>query len=225
VGDNMIDRHLREVRSAGELCVAAHPHAPYPTGEFMYSYEGFDAVEVWNGPWSSDVPWQADNEAALADWQRSLAADVRQGRWRPAIGNSDTHLENQIGVPQTVVLADDRSVDALLAGIRAGRSWIAANSDVELTVTAVAGDQSAGIGESLQSGDNQVVVRVDLRGAPSGNVSIHTNEGKRHSQPLPPAGLGSVEWRTSAAESAFVRVEVRDAEGHMVALGNPIVLT
>lgn len=33
----------------------------------MYPYQGFDVVEVWNGQWSSDVPWQADNEAALAE--------------------------------------------------------------------------------------------------------------------------------------------------------------
>ena len=68
VRDNMVDRHLDEVHRAGGLCVAAHPHAPYPSGTFMYPYQGFDVVEVWNGQWSSDVPWQADNEAALAEW-------------------------------------------------------------------------------------------------------------------------------------------------------------
>ena len=27
----------------------------------------FNAVEVWNGPWSSDRSWNADNNAAVAD--------------------------------------------------------------------------------------------------------------------------------------------------------------
>ena len=33
-----------------------------------------------------------------------------------------------------------------------------------------------------------------------------------------------VEWRTSADESAFVRIEVRHPGGHMAALTNPVIL-
>ena len=73
VRDNVIDRHLDQVHQAGGLCVAAHPHAPYASGDFMYPYHGFDVIEVWNGLWTSDRPWNADNEAALAEWGRSLA--------------------------------------------------------------------------------------------------------------------------------------------------------
>src|SRR5215207_779899 len=102
--DDVVDKYLDQVHEAGGLCVAAHPHAPYPSGVFMYPFHGFDAVEVWNGLWSSDRPWNADNQAALAEWGRSLAADIHGGRWRPALGNSDTHLEGQIGIPHTVVL-------------------------------------------------------------------------------------------------------------------------
>jgi len=80
-------------------------------------------VEVWNGTWRSDVPWQADNEAAPAEWGHGLAADLRGGRWRPAIGNSDAHLEGQIGTPQTVVLAASLEPPALLAGLRGGTRW------------------------------------------------------------------------------------------------------
>ncbi len=58
----------------------------------MYPFQGFDVVEVWNGLWTLDRPWNADNEAAVAEWGRSLAADIHSGRWRPAIGNSDAHL-------------------------------------------------------------------------------------------------------------------------------------
>lgn len=133
VRDEVIDRHLDEVRRGGGLCVVAHPHAPYDSGTFLYPHEGFDAVEVWNGAWSSDLPWQADNEAALAEWGRCLEADVRRGAWRPAMGNSDAHLSGQIGVPHTVVRAGELSTAAVLAGIRAGRSWIAGSVDVELS--------------------------------------------------------------------------------------------
>jgi predicted metal-dependent phosphoesterase TrpH len=225
IRDDRIDRHLDEVYQAGGLCVAAHPHAPYPTGAFTYPFEGFDAVEVWNGLWRSDLPWNADNEAALAEWGRSLAADIHRGQWRPAIGNSDTHVAGQIGIPHTVVLAEELSTDAVLAGIRAGRSWIAESASIELSLAATAQDHSAGIGERLRTGGEQVLVRTDVREVPSGAVIVHTDRGKVHRHTLPRDGSGSVEWRTSAVESAFVRVEVRHPDGRMAALTNPVILT
>ncbi|MGW1405551.1 CehA/McbA family metallohydrolase [Streptomyces sp. NPDC002403] len=223
--DERVGRCLDEVHRAGGLCVAAHPHAPYPSGTFMYPYQGFDAVEVWNGLWSSDAPWNADNEAALAEWGRGLAAGVHRGRWRPAMGNSDTHLEDQIGIPHTVVLAEELSVAAILDGIRAGRSWIAESAAVELSFTVSAGGRSARIGERLGAGDAPVEVRAEVRGVPSGTVGFHTEQGRAHHASLPASGSGTVEWCTDAAQSAFVRVEVRRPDGRMAALGNPVVLT
>ncbi|MFJ8441365.1 CehA/McbA family metallohydrolase [Kitasatospora griseola] len=87
VGEQAFRRALREVRAAGGLSVAAHPHAPYPGGDLMFPLEAFDAVEVWNGAWASDRPWNADNAAAHAEWGRRLAAGVRSGQWQPALGN------------------------------------------------------------------------------------------------------------------------------------------
>jgi hypothetical protein len=120
VADGVLARHLDDVHRAGGLCVVAHPHAPYLSGTFMYPYQGFDVIEVWNGQWSSGRPWNADNASALAEWSRNLAADIHAGSWRPAMGNSDTHFENQIGIPQTVVLADELTTAAILAGLKAG---------------------------------------------------------------------------------------------------------
>lgn len=216
---------LDEVHHAGGICVAAHPHAPFPSGMFMYPYEGFDAVEVWNGLWSSDLPWNADNEAALAEWGRSLAAAVQGWRWRPAMGNSDTHLEGQIGIPQTVVLAEQLSTAGILTGIRAGRSWIAESAAVELSVSATAGDRSAGIGERLATRGEPTSILVQVGAVPSGRVSFHTDQGTVHRATLPSSGSGAVEWRTSAQESQFVRIEVRHPAGHMAALSNPVLLT
>jgi hypothetical protein len=224
VRDDVIDRHLDQVHQAGGLCVAAHPHAPYPSGMFMYPYQKFDVVEVWNGLWTSDRLWNADNEAALAEWARSLAADIHGGQWWPAMGNSDTHLKDQIGIPHTIVLAEELSTDAVLAGIRAGRSWIAESAAIDLSLTTSAGKHSAGIGERLETCDEPAMVRVDVRGVPSGTVSFHTDRGNVHRESLPGHGSGGVEWRTSAEESAFVRIEVRHPEGHMAALSNPIIL-
>ncbi|MFI7276348.1 CehA/McbA family metallohydrolase [Streptomyces sp. NPDC049879] len=216
VGDGRVERQVDEVRRVGGLCVAAHPHAPYPTGTFRYPYDGFDAVEVWNGAWSSDVPWQADNEAALAEWARALAADIPGGgRWRPATGGSDAHLPGQLAHPHTVVHAEDLTTAAVLSGLRAGRSWIAASAAVELTVSAEASGRVAGIGERLAA-DGEALVRVTVAGVPGGTVTLHTEQGPAHR-----TTAKTVEWHTDAA---FVRAEVRFPNGKMAALTNPVVL-
>ncbi|MDI6102559.1 CehA/McbA family metallohydrolase [Actinoplanes sp. NEAU-A12] len=225
VRDDLIDRAVDGVHETGGLCVAAHPHAPYPSGVLMYPFRRFDAVEVWNGLWRSDLPWNADNEAALAEWGRGLAAGIHRGRWRPAVGNSDAHQAGQLGTPQTVVLADGLGTDALLAGIRAGRCWIAESAEVQVSFTVRAGDRRAGVGERLTAGEAPCVARVEVTGVPEGVVGFHTDRGRVHREPLPGDGTGIVRWRTSREESAFVRVEVRHPSGRMAALTNPVILS
>ncbi|HWG27607.1 CehA/McbA family metallohydrolase [Actinospica sp.] len=224
VRDAVVERHLAAVHRVGGLCVAAHPYAPYPSGAFVYPYRGFDVVEVWNGPWTSDLPWQANNEVALAEWGRSLAADVHRGRWRPAIGNSDTHLDGQIGIPHTVVAAEKPTPAAILAGIRAGRCWVAESAAVHLEFNLVVGGRRAGIGEELNTGGAPVVAQVQVHGVPAGTVSFHTEKGVAHRTVLPATGSDNLEWHTSAAEAGFVRIEVRHPDGRMAALSNPITL-
>ncbi|MGW2248928.1 hypothetical protein ACWCXH_01820 [Kitasatospora sp. NPDC001660] len=76
-------------------------------------------------------------------------------------------------------------------------------------------------------GDEPGVVRVEVRGVPSGTVALHAGNGRVHGTSLPGDGAGAAEWPMSpaeAAESALVRVEVRYADGLMAALTNPIVL-
>ncbi|MFF1839923.1 CehA/McbA family metallohydrolase [Streptomyces sp. NPDC058231] len=223
--DGLVDRHLAQVHGVGGLCVAAHPHAPYPSGDFSYPYQGFDVVEVWNGLWTSDRPWNADNEAALAEWGSALAVDAPMGRWRPAMGNSDTHLEGQIGIPHTVVLAEELSTRAVLDGIRAGRSWIAESAAVEVSLTATAGGHLAGVGGHLETFGARAAVRARICGAPSATVSFHTDLGTVHRTSLPGHGAGTAEWLTTARDSAFVRIEVRHPDRNMAALTNPIILT
>ncbi|GAB3995431.1 hypothetical protein GCM10029992_12650 [Glycomyces albus] len=152
VRDDRIRSELRRVREAGGLCVAAHPYAPYPSGQLMYPFDEFDAVEVWNGLWSSDLEWNADNEAALAEWGRGLASGIGGGGWLPAVGNSDAHLTGQVGVPHTVVFAGELSAEAILAGVRAGRSWIAGSDEVDLSLEVTTEGGSAGIGEAADLG-------------------------------------------------------------------------
>lgn len=222
--DTPVERGVAEVRAVGGVCVAAHPYAPYPSGRFTYPVEDFDVVEVWNGLWASDLPWNADNGAALAQWGRGLAAGVRAGAWRPAMGNSDTHLAGQIGIPQTVVFAEELSAAAVLDGIRAGRSWVAGSAGVDMTFTATSGGRVAGVGERLATRGAPVETRVEVHGVPEATVTFHTDRGAVQVLTLPGAGECVVRWPTTARESTFVRVEVRRPDGYVAALTNPVIL-
>jgi hypothetical protein len=185
---------------------------------------------VWNGPWTPD------DEVALADWDGMLVASVRsEGRdWIPAMGNSDAHRDpDVVGLPQTVVLADDLSREAIQAGIRSGRSYVAESQHVSLAFTASGGrGEHAGIGERLEVGrDTPVTVRVDVTGAPRCTVRLVTDQGVLFtSAPLPVSGAGSVEWRTTPSYAAYVRAELRHETaigplpGALAAFSNPIFL-
>ncbi|MFI5530781.1 CehA/McbA family metallohydrolase [Kitasatospora sp. NPDC051853] len=204
--DGVHQRFAREVRRGGGLVVPAHPYCPYVACAWKFGYEEADAVEVWNGPWTYD------DESALDTWDAQLVRAARHGgRWLPAIGNSDAHSAPQpIGAPHTVVLAEDLTRDHVLAGLRAGRSWIAGSAAVQLDLTAVGAGRTAGIGERLAvAPDAPVDVRLAVSGVPNGTLRLITDEGQLRQEPLPASGTGVLTWRTTTSLAAYVRAEVR----------------
>ncbi|MGA4841308.1 CehA/McbA family metallohydrolase [Streptomyces sp. G45] len=227
--DNRFGHYARAIRRAGGLVVPAHPHATCVGCNWKFGFGEADAVEVWNGAYSPE------DEIALSEWDNALVAAVRGGhRWTPAMGNSDAHRDpDPVGRPQTVVLADDLTREAILEGIRAGRSYLAESRDVELTFTASGGKgQHAGIGGRLRvDRDEPVTVRLDVKGAAGCQIRFVTDQGVLFTSPVvPESGTGSAEWRTTASYAAYVRAEVRKPQtapplpGAMRALTNPIFL-
>ncbi|MET9907126.1 CehA/McbA family metallohydrolase [Streptomyces sp. NPDC006476] len=227
--DNRFGRFAREIHRAGGLVVPAHPHATCIGCGWKFGFGEADAVEVWNGPYTPD------DEVTLAEWDNMLVASVREGRaWIPAMGNSDAHRDpDAVGLPQTVVLADDLTREAIQAGIRAGRSYVAESAKVTLTFTASgARGEHAGIGERLKvPADTPVTVRVEATGAPRCTIRLVTDQGVLYtSDPLPVGGSGVAEWRTTPAYAAYVRAELRHetaagpVPGALAAFTNPIFL-
>jgi hypothetical protein len=227
--DNRFGRFARQIRRAGGLVVPAHPHATCIGCNWKFGFGEADAVEVWNGPYTPD------DEVALADWDGMLVASVRDGRdWIPAMGSSDSHRDpDVIGLPQTVVLADDLTREAIQEGIRAGRSYVAESAKLTLAFTASGGrGEHAGIGERLSvDPDTPVTVRLEVTGAPRCTVRFVTDQGVLFtSAPLPVSGAGTVEWRTTASYAAYVRAELRHETaagplpGALAAFTNPVFL-
>jgi hypothetical protein len=222
--ERLIDRELARVREGGGIAVAAHPYAPYATGELRYPFAAFDAMEAWNGLWTSDMPWNADNGAAVRAWEASLTRGQRAERWTPVIGNSDAHLDGQLGLPHTVVLADALSTGSVLAAVRAGRCWVAGSMAIDVSLTVSAGGRAAGIGERLATNGSVCNVRLQVDGAASASVAIRTPRGVVHREAVPAEGSAVIHWDTDSAASRFVRVEIRDSHGQMLALTNPVFL-
>jgi hypothetical protein len=226
--DGELPRFLRDIHEDGAIAVAAHPFAPCLACAWKFGYEGMDAVEVWNGPWT------LDDELAVQLWNGMLVQAGRGGRWLPAMGNSDAHNEPQvIGLPHNVVLADDLSRREVVEGLREGRTWIAESSDIDLTFTVTGGGKTAGIGGRLPVSSSELVTAtLEVSGVPNATVLFVSDEGQTHAAVLPASGTGTVRWQTTPAVSAYVRAEVRHPGGNpaagipgpMAALTNPIFL-
>lgn len=226
--DDAYQRYARQIHRAGGLVVPAHPNCPFVGCQWKFGYQDADAVEVWNGPWTPD------DELAVAAWDNTLVAE---DDWLPALGSSDAHREGQdVGLPHTVVHAEELSRRALLDGIRAGRSYLAESSGLTLGFAATGPrGEHAGIGERLRvAADAAVTVRLEVSGAPSGaTVRLLTDQGQLHAEPVPGGSGGTVSWRTTASLARYVRAEVRhpvaDGDtsglpGAMAAMTNPLWL-
>ncbi|RKN09811.1 CehA/McbA family metallohydrolase [Streptomyces radicis] len=229
--DGAFAHYARRIRRAGGLVVPAHPHAACVGCSWRFGFAEADAVEVWNGPWTPT------DEAHLATWDGML----RSGdAWLPAMGNSDAHREPQrVGLPQTVVLADDLTRRAILDGIGSGRSYLAESSSVALTFGADDGrGRHAGIGERLDAPpEAPVTARLTASGVPGGEVRLVSDQGVMHTGHLSAAGTGEVSWTTTPGNATWVRAEVRHPApedgapgvpgpipGPMAAMTNPVFL-
>ena len=217
-------RFVDQVHRLGGLVTAAHPFANCFGCTYEFAYEIADMVEVWNGPWTTDDQQTVDHWDGL----------LRSGTWIPAIGDSDAHNPDQIvALPHTVVLANSLAKDDLLAGLKAGRSWLAESSAVDLAFTASANGRTLNIGDTakLDSGVAVTATAV-VGGVPGTTVSILDQLGVEYSATVPASGQATVSWTTYPRYSRWLRVEVRRPSGGinttvpnaMVAMTNPIFL-
>ncbi len=83
------------------------------------------------------------------------------------------------------------------------------SKSVDVSLTVRGSGRQAGIGERLPSLEAPVDITAEVTGVPSGVVRLITDEGQLLQSQLPASGAGSVTWRTTPRQSAYVRLEVR----------------
>lgn len=204
------ERHAAMVRRAhdmGAVTVANHPYDIV----FRYDKAPLDGIEVWNGPWS------AGDEKALGEWDALL----RAGIVKFASAGTDFHdTRLTVGSPQTVIYARALATPEVIEGLALGRSYLARDSRVDLTMEARCADRPAERvmlgGTLVRSGRAEVLFRTSVRGA---TLALFDQNGPVYMAPCP----ADTELVIALpGDSRWVRAELRDDKRRMVALTNPI---
>lgn len=231
-----VNAMLGRAAAMGGLISVNHPTAP--SGENCmgcgWAAGGTDwrrvqAIEVVNGGSVAAAGGLVESPlSGIPFWEALL----NRGHRLTAIGGSDNHDvqrdANAPGLPTTVVHARELSVPAVLEGVRAGRVFI----DVEgtrtrtLELSARAGGRTARMGEALAARRG---TRVDFTvevGSVEGAVELVSGG------PLPTLADPRISAERSTLRFSlrsdgrpqWVRVNVRDAAGKLILIGNPIYL-
>lgn len=227
--DNSFATIADRVHALGGLVSVNHPRLP--SGEVCmgcgWTMPGFDwrkvdAVEAINGgsPLGIEGPL-----AGTPFWLEGLAA----GHSIAAIGGSDNHDPDKVGfgavgVPTTVVFAQDLNQAAILDGIRAGRAFIDLHGagDVHLDFTVAGAGSHAVMGGRLR-GRGALTLRADAKG-PAGTVlEIFDGTDLLASRPLAEAGVTAVRLAARPGRR-IVRAQLRAADGKLLALGNAVTI-
>ena len=227
-----VDDVLRDVRARGGI--ASVNHADAPGGEVCMGCKWeptrpvdmklFTGVEAINGGTSS-----------VDFWDHQLASAIEL----TAIGGSDNHNalipqqdSHAIGRPTTVVEATELSVPAILDGIRHGRVFVDVTGsrdkviDIEAHDEADHGQKWARMGDTLPvPTGHSVAFKIHVVACP--HSTVHVILDGHESAGLPAlSAVGEDEtlqfkW-TSDGKYHWLRCEVRNQNGGLMLLSNPI---
>jgi hypothetical protein len=222
------------VHAAGGLFILNHP---FYGGGWGYSPAVRpDSIEVWNIGWpyrhvgQTDIPPEpsvSDNYLSLPYWEQSFLATGPM----PATGGSDNHYRattavQGVGQPTTWVFAQDRSQEAILDGIRAGRTFVSAEPPmlggprIELTVRS--GTTTWMVGDTVPASAGTVTVEARVINAPA-HVLRFVVDG-RNAEDVRILTLDqTAKLKVSAASFNHVRAQAHLQNGYwMGALTSPI---
>lgn len=150
----------------GDRCIGCAWRQPLPE-------EHIHAVEIGTGGYNQSGFLY--NEPAIALWDRLVANGFRVA----AVGGSDDHragkdlsvIHSPIGSPTTLVLADELSVPAIVAALRAGRTVVKLQDGRDPMVDLRAGE--ARIGDTTDQ--QEVSLEVTVQGGAGARVRLLRN--------------------------------------------------
>ncbi len=192
-----------------------------------------DSVEVWNIGWPYRRPLfqeisTSENYLSLPWWDEEF---LGRGMRVPMTGGSDNHYRataaaQGVGQPTTWVYAQARTWRAVLDGIVAGRTFVAAEPPLlggaRVFLGAEKGAQRWMVGDAVPKVEGEVAVTARVVGAPGALVRFVVDGVKGDVAPV--AGVDFTHSAVvDAASHSRVRAEVLADDGWwMVALTSPI---
>lgn len=208
------------VTNGGAFFVIAHPMAVGDPECCGCHWEHEDmmpgnapAVEVWNGYWANY------NEQGLQLYYRWL----NQGHRLVATSGTDIHSrppqDSRGRAAANVVYAPEFSEAGILDGLRRGHSYISASPELLLNAQTASGEQGM-MGDTLAE-DSAVTVAARWRGAQDGHTVRLIADGKVR-ETVDAQGEGEKVWTIPAGEAKWCTLELRDPQGGLWAVTNPI---
>lgn len=221
-GERSMPQIAAEVHAAGGIFIIAHPMSvgdPICTGcDWRYAdmLPGpAQLVEVWNGgEWAGD----SNNESALALWYSWL----NQGHQVGATAGTDVHGPPPVGVRPgfNVVYADSLSEAAILRAVAQRHLFLSDGPRLDLV-----GQTASGIHAMM--GDSLPVDRTTISAQWAGCNADDQVRLVADGQVLfaQPAGEhGAQEWELAAGQAHWCLLELRETNGRMRAVTNPLFM-
>ena len=227
-----------QVDAAGAIISVNHPSLP--SGEVCmgcgWTVKNTDwarvaAIEIINGSTlRTSGPEGAFN--GIKFWDDLL----KQGYRITAIGGSDNHdakdstgaKQSPVGTPATVVFAEELSTKGIVAGVKSGRVFVdvAGLPHAGLEMGAMAGSHTVQMGGELQLGAGESAqVIANVTGVPDSALVEPLSYGltitTRIDNPHATGAAFEVRLEDNATHGWF-RVNVRDTDGKLLLIGNPI---
>ncbi|MBX3086257.1 MAG: CehA/McbA family metallohydrolase [Anaerolineae bacterium] len=206
----------QQVEANGGLFIIAHPKAPGGAICTGCAWEYTDMmpgtakmVEVWNSEWDSD----SNNEQALALWYEWL----NQGHHLVATAGHDIHNapSKPLRYGCSVIFAAALTEAALLDGLKLGHVYLSGGPQIEF-IGRTAQGETAMMGDVLDA--HSVTVHWN---ACNDDEQIRLMVNGRLHEAMPANTAGQYTWRLPPAWQ-WALIEVRDAEGYLTAVTNPI---
>lgn len=236
-GAESLDAILARAASLGAVVSINHPRMP--SGEVCMGcgWRGaadvsqVDAVEVFNGGAMAVFAGRAESPlSGVAFWESLLNA----GHRLTAIAGSDSHDPDRpveapgaLGRPATVIWANRLSQDHLMAGLRSGRVFVDLTPSglKALDLEARTGDRRAHMGQVLRAPAGALITfRVTVEGVPEARAHVVQSGGGGEVLVRAEGADDLTFTRVSDGTRGWLRIDLRDPNGRLLALGNPIYL-
>lgn len=171
------------------------------------------AVEIWNGYWSEN------NEEAL----RLFYSWLNRGHRIVATSGTDLHhlppKDAQGRAALNFVYADDLTEADIITAIKAGRSYISAGPELDVTGVSDSGERGM-IGDTLPA--EHATINVEWKDAHAGDVIRLIVDGMPYAETPISTTSGQLSWKLTKL-AKWCTVEVRQPQKGLWAVTNPIL--